>query len=372
MKTGMSVHELLDTLQRIDNNKHDYIAPAKCIGWKEPSQYSVVGADGEASTVHLPPSLVINGEAFDIKPLAHEQICAEYGIGAKHYGDMLHDRDLLTSNGKHLWTETIRAYSQRSEKTHFIRVLDHHTRAFLSDRFNPYLDNYGAAQSFLAATERVGISESDICSCNVSDELLHIKVASPRLTVKVLGDVVQFGVSLRTSEVGRGRYSIAAFTQNLVCLNGMTHEKIVSRRHVGAKLVNGDNDEGRYVEDDTLRAAAIAKFLQMRDDIVAALSEHNIRSIAQTMTESGIRPVARKVDTIVEVVGKAYSLTEEERNIVHVNFLKDEREWNLWRVAQAITRTAHDVKDYDRASHLEATGWQLLNAPSSELKGVLA
>jgi hypothetical protein len=43
-----------------------------------------------------------------------------------------------------------------------------------------------------------------------------------------------------------------------------------------------------------------------------------------------------------------------------------------WGMAAAVTRTAEDLHDYDRASTMESLGWDVINMPASAWREVAA
>ena len=43
-----------------------------------------------------------------------------------------------------------------------------------------------------------------------------------------------------------------------------------------------------------------------------------------------------------------------------------DNDFSRWGLANAVTRTAEDSPDYDRASELEETGWKVLTLPKQD------
>ena len=45
---------------------------------------------------------------------------------------------------------------------------------------------------------------------------------------------------------------------------------------------------------------------------------------------------------------------------------------SVWGLANAVTRTAEDVADYDRATELEATGGRVIELPRADWRAIAA
>ena len=68
---------------------------------------------------------------------------------------------------------------------------------------------------------------------------------------------------------------------------------------------------------------------------------------------------------VVEEVTKRYGFTEGEHGSILSHLIKD-ADLTAWGLSNAITRAAHDVPSYDRASDLERYGGDVIELPQTE------
>ena len=243
MKQGRTLPALATELERQAHQKRDFLAPANALH---------VSSNGHTD-LHVPtlPPLVVNDTA-------HGQL-AEYLNVPKGFYDFLRARTqkLRTPvplpavrsenpqgydpNQLPLYEEQPlfdvmlnRLLASKEEEQRLIRTLDGKARAFLSQSFNPDLDNFDVYGVAVKAMEEIGLCPDDVRSCEVTETRLYLKVVSPRLTGEVkVGDAVQAGFVLSNSEVGAGSLSIRQFLVRLVCDNGAVVEDAYRARHVG-------------------------------------------------------------------------------------------------------------------------------------------
>jgi hypothetical protein len=74
---------------------------------------------------------------------------------------------------------------------------------------------------------------------------------------------------------------------------------------------------------------------------------------------------------VVEATARRLTLTEGEKSSVLQNLLRG-GDLSAWGLANAVTRTAEDVTDYDRATELEAAGGRVIELGPADWKAIAA
>ena len=70
---------------------------------------------------------------------------------------------------------------------------------------------------------------------------------------------------------------------------------------------------------------------------------------------------------VVDKTQRTFKLNEEEKNGVMQHLLRG-NDLSQWGLANAVTRTAEDIDSYDRATELEAVGWDVVELSRSQWK----
>lgn len=373
MKTGKSLVELAKELQRQEETKKDFIASTEQLTMKaETTQPEPVDLDGiiqetqerterarAAKSLGKPTlALDIEGQGqFDIRDTAHDQISTWTGIPRAYYRRM-------QENYPELLAKNVNQWMQHEPKPRLIRTLDGHARAFLSNRYRR-IDHTEVLQSILPVLGEIGLSSSDIVSCEVTDRKLYLKALFPKVQGEVTkGDVVQSGIVISNSEIGQGAVSAQPLIYRLVCLNGMIRADFGLRKmHVG-RIAGEGRQAYEFFKDDTLRADDEAFLKKLRDVTRAAGSEATFARMIEDLRETTQRKVDNPVKA-VEVLTKKFNLTETTNNRVLNHFIEG-GDLSQYGLAQAVTRHSQDVESYDEATDLERIGGQIIELPRTD------
>lgn len=344
MKTGKTLTELAQQIERDRDAKKDLIADTRSIVMQPHNSSIVVSGDDQA----LSPT-----------DHCHRQIATWSGIGTRYYQKMREDSPALLAGNVNHW---LHKEPEKKETRRMVRTIDGKARAFLSDRYLR-LDNEHVAETAFRALENV--PDITIASCDVTDKSLYIKAVFPRTEGEVaVGDPVQAGVLITNSEIGAGAFQVLPLVYRLVCLNGMVRASKgngVRRNHLGAKVESG----GVEYQQDTIAAAAKAALLQCRDAVNTFASPDYVqRVIADMQAANNSKPVERPVQAI-ETLGKVLNLTESEGESILERFIKGQN-YTQYGMLNAVTNLANDTDDYDRASELEILGGRVLDLPRSQ------
>lgn len=356
MKTGRSLTALAAEIERQANAKKDYVVSTKDV-WMVEAEQGGVALDfaGQFQT--------------SVSGLTHSQIRDErdYRIAAAYYNRCLEEKEyrLLATN--------VNRWFAKYPKPRMFRTLDNRTRAFVSDRYRP-LENYDLAEAVLPILGDQGL---DIMSCEITETKLYIKAIDPRIhrdvpTGRKMGDGTHTifdthspAVIISNSEVGCGALSIDCGVYTKACTNlAMWADKGMKKYHTGARHELANNVM-HLLSDQTRRMTDAAIWMQVRDVVRNAFNE--VAFQAQMKELEGLTEQRIEGDPIktVEMAAKHFRLTEGEKTGV-LRHLIEGGTLNRYGLMSAITRTAQDVEDYDRATELEKIGGRVVELPKSE------
>lgn len=340
MKQGMDLQALAAEIVRRAEVKKDYVADTRELLFKSNGK-SILAVAGQ-------------GE-FQVNEVAHNQIAGALDIPAKFYNHLrVKHPEMLDYNVNELF--------KRQPVRRLVRTLDGESRAFLSDRYR-MLDNEDVAQSILPI---VFEQEMKVASCDVTPSKMYIKALFPKIAAEVVkGDVVQAGLVISNSEVGLGAFSVQPLIFRLVCTNGMiSADHSMRRHHVGAKLGGGD-EAFQFFRDETIQADDRAFMLKCQDIVRACLTEAKFLQIVDRMRDATGQRLQGDPVKSVEVVQKRFALNEGEKNSVLRNLIEG-GDLSRYGMMNAVTATAKDVDDYDRATELERVGGKVIELAPSE------
>jgi hypothetical protein len=280
----------------------------------------------------------------------HRQLCESLGIPAKYYDKMRGEYPSLLARNVNGWFR--HAPSKRT-----IRTLDGIARAFLSDRYRR-IDNYEIARATLPIIGEM--PDARVVSCEITENRMYIKAVNPRLEAEVQkGDIVQAGVVISNSEVGRGSVSVMPLAYRLVCLNGMIVNDLGQRKyHAGREL----EESWELYSDETLQAEDNAFMLKLADIVRAAVDEARFTSVVDKLREAVDIRITASVPQVVELTAKQYGLTKPEETDILQRLISG-GDLSRYGLSNAVTRASQDVQDYDRATALEGVGWQIAVMP---------
>jgi len=168
-------------------------------------------------------------------------------------------------------------------------------------------------------------------------------------------------VMLTNSEVGAGRMAVALGMYRLVCSNGLWHEDIVQRVHLGQKLELGVVEWSEL----TVRKTDEALFAQVADTVRTALEptlweKYMTKTVASAQVE-----LTGNITEIVNLAAPRLGMSQEERDRLVDMFAQElgtPAGKTQWGLANAVTRLARDTEDADRQVELEILGGELVAA----------
>ena len=354
MKSGRSLQSLAAELDRQNDAKRDFVLDTRACQVFASKEETPDGVKENGITMGMNR---IEG-LFPVNRIANTQIGSRLEIPKKYY-------DKMMSNSTDLLVHNINHWLQNTPEKRMIRTLDGDCRAFLSDRYRP-LDNYDLANAVLPEMIDHNL---DIRSCEITESKMYIKAVSHELEGEVkAGDVVRGGCVVSNSEVGLGVLLVSPFIERLVCTNGMVVTDFGKRRyHVGKKNneVLDINDAYEVYSDATKELTDQAFWHQVRDVVKATLTQNRFETILDSFREATQIPMNEDPMTVVEKTQKKFHLSDGDKGGILQHLLED-KDYTKWGLANAVTRTAEDSNDYDRATELETLGWNVVQMPKRD------
>lgn len=242
----------------------------------------------------------------------------------------------------HLW----RGFSQDSV-----------ARAVLSPSYK-MIDNHDVVEVVMNLVMEMG-QEYEVRSFGLTEANLYLKIIFPHTQQAVaVGDLVQHGVVFRNSEVGKGALAVQPFIERLICTNGMISPASFRRRHVGAK-----HTEVGEVSAQTKLLESATFLSELRDSVLLSISKEEVEKQVELMRAAKGEEVTDAM-SFVTGLQKTNLIAASEVVRMQDHLIKG-GDTSKWGLINAVTRTAEDAANYERATELEALGGTLLSAPKS-------
>lgn len=363
MKQGRTLQELAAEIERQRDARKDFIAPTK--------QLAMIGAAGEGVRLRLgqatPDGSVSMRPAplLKVNNLAHGQLAEYVGIPKPYYDVMLAQKPELLARNVNDWL------AEKNE-ARMVRTLDDSVRAVLSDRYRP-LENADLAEAVLPVLLE---QELSIVSCEITERRMYIKAFDKRIEREIavkgtdpahtfLKDVVFPAITISNSEVGYGALSVAAGLYTGGCTNwAMFSDSRMRKYHIGGKALDSE-DVYALLSDHTKKLTDAAIWAQTRDVVASAFERARFEELVGRVQETTVQKIEGDVVKVIEVTGERFGMNKSERGSV-LKHLIEGGDLSRYGLFNAITRTASDIEDYERATDFERTGGKVIELPRSE------
>lgn len=342
MKSGRTLQELAIELDRQNKAKRDYVLGTQNMFMSETADaFSLLNFNTDKSVN------IENSHSLCMTELFHRQLGDTLQIPAKYY-------DKCRTELPELLSQNVNAWFRNTQSRHTVRTLDGTARAFLSDRYRR-IDNYQIAEAVLPI---IGdMPQANVESCEITSERMFIKVVHPRLQAEVSkGDIVQAGIVISNSEVGLGSVSVMPLVFRLLCLNGMVINSLGKKKyHVGRT----NEESWDLYSNETLQADDKAFMLKLGDTVRTAVDEAKFATVVERLKEASEAKITGNVESVVELTSQQYGFNKSEQSGILQHLIQG-GDLSLYGLSNAVTRTSQDIESYDRASMLEAVGWQVV------------
>jgi len=295
---------------------------------------------------------------FNINSNAHSQISDRLNIPKKYYDSMAEIPGLRTRN--------VNAWFEHKKEKRLVRTLDGNARAFLSDRFKP-IDNFLILNGFLPVVQEMNMR---VKSCSLTETKMYMQFIFPEIKAEVKkGDIVNLGVIMTNSEVGRGAVDVSAVAWRLVCENGMVGESLLNKYHTGRRIGDEIQDYNIFA-DDTIKAELDSFRKRLRDIFKAVIKDVFFAKMVDKMKVAAGDIVDDPVETLGNIT-RRYRFTQAEEKMVLNNYIA-EGDSTRWGIANSITALAHDIEDRDRQHDVERIGYDIISLNQSQWKELSA
>lgn len=354
MKTGKSLVQLAQELEARKAAKKDYIADTRQL-------------DAHIGANNVPMILMPSqNSAFTIGPVAHDQLAQRLGIPTKYY-------DKMVAEAPELWQRNVNHWLHADAQRRMVRTMDGTVRAFLSDRYRP-LENEDLAEVILPAMQKLDLM---LLSCEITERRMYIKAVDRRIlkdvpTGRSMGDgshvffdTMSPAITISNSEIGLGSLSIETGVWTHLCTNlAVVGQKSLKKYHVGARAEVSD-EVYALLTDQTKKLSDAATWSQVRDVVQAAFDPAQFDATVAMIGETSKNKIEGNPIKAIEVLGQRLTLSNDEQTSVlkHLIAGGDLTQYGLFN---AVTRTAEDLADYDRATEFEKFGGAVVELRGSD------
>jgi hypothetical protein len=358
MKTGKSLTQLAQELERIRESAKDYVVPTAQLAMDESGKLRM----GERT------------EALGLTNWSASQL-ATYTDIPKNYFDRIRAENpaLLSRNVNHgLAKIANEAGTKAKPESRMLRTIDGNVRGFLSSRYRR-LDSYDLLETVFPVMQSHQLT---VESAELTERRLYIKATTARLQSEVKkGDVVQYGLVISTSDVGSGSVRVEPLIYRLVCSNGMIADTAMRKFHVG-KDQGGDMVE-ELLSDSTKELTDRAFWAQVKDVVEGSMRPEVFNAqVDRLRAAAGEQITNFDLPRVVELAMKATGVTGEGTRNSIVAALASGNEgagMTKYGLINAFTRAAQskDV-DYDQATDLERAGGAILTLNPNQWRAISA
>lgn len=333
MQRRKSLIELATEVENQKAMKKDFIVPSPMMEMKW-------GNEGVV--------LDFNNEEYDIGTVAHEQLSAKLEIPKKYYDRMRVEQPELLAKNVNTWLAN-------SNDKRMVRVLGNRARAILSDKYRPI--DYDVILEAVLPTLLAEGRQLEVISSEITERKMYLQVISPRLTGEVkVGDVVQMGLSISTSDVGLGAVNIDPYLYRLACLNGMTMATAIRKYHVGKRI---ESDDMGFFSRQTIDMDNAVFIRKLKETVEHSFNELAFEDTLKRISLTTENKIVEAVPTVIKEVTKRFDLSKGEGDSLLKNFING-GDLSQWGLGNAVTAMANEVEDYDRAMDYQKIGGQII------------
>lgn len=284
-------------------------------------------------------------ELYDITEVAHMQISQKLGIPKTYYDKMLLEAPYLLSRNINHWLQV-------SEDTRLIRTLDGTARAFLSNKYRR-LDLLELFESIEKPLK--DLKDLDVQIARLTDTHMYIKILSKRLKANIgVGDIVQQGFCISSSELGLGAIKIEQYTYRRQSSNGLigcSADIAMKKLHLGVEQLPYAGYKVLPNSED-MSPNDIKYFDTVKDTVSKIADEAAFNTTITKLKSLKELPILINPYEAVDSLKDRFLVTEAERAIILHHYMRA-GEMTAFGLSQAINRGAQDLQSYNRQIELE-------------------
>ena len=335
-KTAENLQNLVQTLEKRNSLKTDYVVPAQKLIWTSDNEF-IVNTDAEQQLFYKPTELF------------ESQIAEKLGIPMAYFKKMKDKVPALLQENINQWL------SFNKSKKYLVRGLNNYEtnintgRAFLSDGYN-IIDDYDVLFAALDAIKQTGV-KVEITKAEVSDTRLYLHVTCPDVELQAeeflkgylkendaAGNGIISGFVLTNSEVGKGAFEIRPRAVICKCNNGLiVKDERFRKIHLGSKLEAGEivwSDETRKKNHDLVIS-------QVKDAVNTYLSPEYLGVMINKIAELKNIQLKHTIDSVQNVC-KTLDIPDKHKAEILEYFIKD-GDHTAAGIFGAVTREAQNM-----------------------------
>lgn len=338
MKKGKSLVELAAELERIDETKRDFLVPVTKLHMTDTGELEF--ANGEVNK-------------FGVNNWASAQV-ASFADIPKQYHDRLKIENpaLLAQNVNHGFAKQVE--QSKNMPTRMVRTLDGKVRGFLSNSYR----RLDSSDLMREALPLMADHKMSVISSEITDQRMYIKAVTDQIQGEIKkGDVVQYGLTISTSDVGGGALRVEPFINRLVCMNGLIMGAALRTSHLTGRKTSEGVEE--LLSQETMNLEDAAYWSKVRDVIQGILkSDYFANAIAKLQMAANDPIKNYDLIQVVELTNKAIGLNltkDVQQDIVAALGSGNEGAGlTRWGLINAFTRGAQSDKvNYDESVMIE-------------------
>lgn len=358
-KQGKTLVQLAQEIQDQAASKRDFAAP-------------VASLSTSVETVNQAPQVVMNlrGQgSFPITDHAHGQMAGYLGIPKPYYDRMLVNAPELLTSSINRW---MKDHESDKRPTRFIRTLRGQVRAILSDGYRP-LDYADLAEAVLPVLSQMNLM---ILSCEITTTRMYIKAVDKSIEKDLpegfsmgdgshkIFDTISPAITIGDSEVGNGSLFIESGVWTRACTNLASFGASMRKYHTGTRAELSE-EVYELLTTQTKTATDRALWMQTRDLVKAAFDEAKFEATRQKLITAHNDKFEATTLEVVERTAERFAFTETEKSSVLEHLIKG-GDLSRYGLHAAITRTAEDLPDYERATEFEKLGGVVIELPKND------
>ena len=342
LRKGTDYHTVESRLKYINDNRQDRIIPLENMGMTEEGQLAYQDDKGGVAQ-------------FAMNTWSQGQV-ASYANIPKAYFDRIgvQNKQLLSLMVNHSFLHKRSEVPAHRREARMFRSLDGTLQALVSPSFLT-LDGYELMQVLKPILDRYGFT---VLEASITEKRLYVNAVTEALQGEVKqGDVINYGVTISTSDVGAGSISISPYLYRLICSNGLKTESHFKRRHLASSKAEGEDFRDLFTSQ-TVYHEKRAILGKAKDTLLASLREDNFNAELGRLKETTERTITNyNLQEVVERAGKFYGVTDSKVQAAVVNELGAGNQgagltmWGLMNSFTAVAKT--EIVDYDEQDRLE-------------------
>lgn len=373
MKAGKSLVELASEIQSIKDNSKDYIVPTERL---EMTLKSELLPEPKSEWKTEPVLTFTNGEekSFALNSWSGSQLATYTNIPKPYYDRIsVENSALLCENVNHgLRMQAAESSRNGKPENRMLRTYKGNIRGFVSSSYRR-LDCYDLLSTVLPVVKDNGF---ELISSELTDRRMYLQLTTPRITSMVkVGDVVQYGLTISSSDVGSGSVRVEPLVYRLRCTNGMILSSAIKKMHIGRDLAGDDIQE--LLSEETLNITDQAFWKQVRDVVVATMDQKYFDNQVGKLRLAADNKIENfNIPEVVELASKTVGVTSKSLKEIVAGYLAngaDGAGLTQWGLANAFTFAAnHDSVSYDDSVELERVGAKIIDLNKSQWKVIAA